>query len=109
MTKRTIAYACVLLFAGAGISISAQAQEKTRAQVRADLIRVEQAGYNPGNYDPYYPEDIQAAEAKVAAQDAAGNDRQMAAESVGGTPQFGSSAAGKASEGAGSRSIYFGQ
>ncbi|MCU9953383.1 DUF4148 domain-containing protein [Burkholderia sp. BKH01] len=43
----------------------------TRAQVRADLIRIEQAGYNPSaNDDTTYPADIQAAEAKVAAQDA---------------------------------------
>ncbi|RDJ97511.1 DUF4148 domain-containing protein [Paraburkholderia lacunae] len=43
----------------------------TRAQVRADLIRLEQAGYNPSIVnDVTYPADIQAAEAKVAAQDA---------------------------------------
>ncbi|MDN7183869.1 DUF4148 domain-containing protein [Caballeronia sp. SEWSISQ10-4 2] len=43
----------------------------TRAQVRADLIRLEQAGYNPSvNDDATYPTDIQAAEAKVATQDA---------------------------------------
>jgi hypothetical protein len=43
----------------------------TRAQVRADLIRLEQAGYNPSaNDDATYPTDIQAAEAKVAAQNA---------------------------------------
>lgn len=40
----------------------------TRADVRADLIRVEKAGYRPVGSDPYYPDDIQAAEAKVAAQ-----------------------------------------
>ena len=43
----------------------------TRAQVRADLIRLEQAGYNPASEnDLNYPLDIQAAQAKVAAQDA---------------------------------------
>jgi len=40
----------------------------TRAEVRADLIRVEKAGYNPFGNDANYPVDIQAAEAKVAAQ-----------------------------------------
>ncbi|WP_269510851.1 DUF4148 domain-containing protein [Burkholderia sp. IMCC1007] len=40
----------------------------TRADVRADLVRVETAGYRPVGTDPYYPDDIQAAEAKVAAQ-----------------------------------------
>ncbi|VWC71379.1 purine nucleoside phosphorylase [Burkholderia lata] len=42
----------------------------TRADVRADLVRVEKAGYRPIGTDPNYPEDIQAAEAKVAAQQA---------------------------------------
>jgi Domain of unknown function (DUF4148) len=82
----------------------------TRAQVRADLIRIEQAGYRPAaNNDPYYPADIQAAEARVAAQDATHNDWQMAAESVGGMPQDGSSQAGKPIEETPARSIYFGK
>ncbi|HDR8937894.1 DUF4148 domain-containing protein [Burkholderia vietnamiensis] len=61
----------------------------TRAQVRADLVRVERAGYNPatGN-DPRYPSDIQAAEATVAAQ-------QQAASGFGGAPADGTSASGK--------------
>ena len=43
----------------------------TRAQVRAELVRLEQAGYQPAaGDDPYYPEDIQAAEAKVAREEA---------------------------------------
>jgi hypothetical protein len=46
-------------------------QPLTRAQVRADLVQVEQAGYNPANgRDPYYPQDIQAAEARIAAKNA---------------------------------------
>jgi Domain of unknown function (DUF4148) len=51
----------------------------TRAQVRADLVRLEQAGYRPAGTDPYYPADIQAAEAKVAAQ-----NQNLEATSVGG-------------------------
>jgi hypothetical protein len=43
----------------------------TRAQVYADLVRVEQAGYSPSaSDDSNYPADIQAAEARIAAQDA---------------------------------------
>ena len=42
----------------------------TRAQVRAELIQIEQAGYTPGRRDPNYPEDIQAAQARVAAAQA---------------------------------------
>jgi Domain of unknown function (DUF4148) len=47
----------------------------TRAQVRAELVQLEKAGYTPGRAnDPHYPDDIQTAEAKISAQrDAAGN------------------------------------
>ena len=44
----------------------------TRAQVRQDLINVEQAGYNPAAKSPYYPDDIQAAEQHVNSQQAYG-------------------------------------
>ena len=41
----------------------------TRAQVRAQLVQLEKAGYHPGDGDnTTYPAQIQAAEAKVAAQ-----------------------------------------
>lgn len=41
----------------------------TRAQVRAQLIQLEQAGYNPAAADrAQYPRDIQAAEARIQAQ-----------------------------------------
>jgi hypothetical protein len=69
----------------------------TRAEVRADLVRVEQAGYNPslGN-DIHYPADIQAAEAKIATQ----NDPHLTTQAVGGVAQNGSSASGAASNAA---------
>ncbi|CAG9167099.1 DUF4148 domain-containing protein [Cupriavidus pampae] len=42
----------------------------TRAEVRADLVRVEKAGFHVGpGQDGNYPVDIQRAEAKIAAQD----------------------------------------
>jgi len=37
----------------------------TRAEVKADLVQVEQAGYSPARNDLNYPADIQAAEARV--------------------------------------------
>ncbi|SAK98215.1 purine nucleoside phosphorylase [Caballeronia hypogeia] len=40
----------------------------TRAQVRAELVQLEKAGYNPNISDPSYPSNIQAAEARVNAQ-----------------------------------------
>ena len=50
-------------------------QPLTRAEVQADLVRVEQAGYHPTANDLNYPSDIQAAEQRVAEQQgaAAGN------------------------------------
>jgi Domain of unknown function (DUF4148) len=44
----------------------------TRAQVRAELKQLEQAGYMPASgEEPNYPVNIQAAEARVAAQNSA--------------------------------------
>lgn len=64
----------------------------TRAEVRADLVRVEQAGYMPGAGDSTnYPADIQAAESRIAAP----ND-QLANQSFGGVAMRGTSAAGSA-------------
>lgn len=40
----------------------------TRAQVRGELEQLERAGYRPAENDRYYPQDIQAAEARVNAQ-----------------------------------------
>ena len=42
----------------------------TRAQVREQLVQLEKAGYTPGTFDPNYPAQIQAAQARVAAQNA---------------------------------------
>jgi hypothetical protein len=38
----------------------------TRAQVEAELVQLENAGYRPSPNDPHYPADIQAAEAARA-------------------------------------------
>ena len=61
----------------------------TRAEVRADLTRVEQAGYQPVASDASYPADIQAADAKVAAADSA-----LSMTSKGGVAMEGSSQSG---------------
>lgn len=66
----------------------------TRAQVKAELVQLEQAGYSPATGEEAdYPNDIQAAEAKVAAQRAAAD----AHESYGGS-QAGAAAAGSGSK-----------
>ncbi|MCG5074209.1 DUF4148 domain-containing protein [Paraburkholderia tagetis] len=46
-----------------------QQQPVTRAQVRAELAQLRAAGYDPSDW-MHYPENIQAAEARVAADKA---------------------------------------
>ncbi|RQR44278.1 MULTISPECIES: DUF4148 domain-containing protein [unclassified Burkholderia] len=58
----------VLSFADAGHGL-------TRADVRADLVRLEQAGYNPAGSDARYPDDIAAAQNVIAAQQVARSDQ----------------------------------
>lgn len=76
------------------LPIASHAQETTspitRAQVRAELAQLEKAGYRPGGNDPYYPNDVQAAEAKVAA----GNGTLVNADSDVGDVMSGTSASG---------------
>ncbi|ASW03346.1 DUF4148 domain-containing protein [Paraburkholderia aromaticivorans] len=75
----------------------------TRAEIRADLIRVEQAGYRPAAKDVHYPADIQAAEARLQAQDVTA----PRSTGVGGISD-GSSQSGAPTATQGTRSIYFG-
>jgi hypothetical protein len=88
-------FVCLAVAAGAlaapALSFAQSTAPVTRAEVRADLIRVEQAGYQPGRAnDIDYPADIQAAEAKIAAQ----NDQKMGNDAVGGVAQSGTSSSG---------------
>jgi len=70
---------------------------KTRAEVKSELQQVEQAGYQPTSNDPSYPDDIQAAEARVSQQQGIGMAQQQlpAADTTGygpatsGTMQYG--------------------
>jgi len=52
-------------------SFAHSSQPLTRAEVRAELVQLEAAGYDPSRTsDSTYPADIQAAEARVAARNA---------------------------------------
>jgi hypothetical protein len=53
------------------VSFAQSNEPVTRAEVRADLVQLEKAGYNPSSDQTQYPRNIQAAEAKVAAQNGA--------------------------------------
>ncbi|HEV3430676.1 MAG TPA: DUF4148 domain-containing protein [Paraburkholderia sp.] len=87
----------------------------TRAQVRAELVQLEKAGYSParGN-DPHYPDDILAAEAKVAAQNSAVGGVADGSSASGGPVTTAATAANAATAAArpaydGMKPVYFGQ
>jgi hypothetical protein len=62
------AVALVLAVAAPAVSFSQTSQPLTRAQVKAELVQLEKAGYNPAQSgDTAYPANIQAAEARVQA------------------------------------------
>jgi hypothetical protein len=79
-------------------------QGLTRAQVRAELVQLEQAGYKPAADQVNYPENIQAAQARVTQETLANGD----------TSGYGAPAVGTAQSGAPmqhlapSQSVYFG-
>ena len=69
-----LAVAAAVVFPVAGYA-QESGSTVTRAQVRAELVQLENVGYRPGRAnDPHYPVDIQAAEAKVASQTGAGSN-----------------------------------
>jgi hypothetical protein len=77
----------------------------SRAQVRAELVQLENAGYKPGTNDTFYPQNIQAAQARASEQHIA----QAQPES------YGSSRSGSAQSGRATRTVvdaqgvFFGQ
>jgi hypothetical protein len=71
-------------------------QPVTRAEVKAEVQQLEQAGYNPATaFDAQYPADIQAAEASVYAMhakspgDTSGYGSPMGGSSMGGSSKSG--------------------
>jgi hypothetical protein len=50
------------------VSSFAQSQPLTRGEVKAQLVQAERAGYNPNGDRTSYPAEIQAADARIAAQ-----------------------------------------
>jgi hypothetical protein len=101
---QAVAIAAVL--AAPVASFAQSNQPVTRAQVRAELVQLEKAGYNPATANDFdYPANIQAAEARVAAQ-----QNGAAAQATGYGPAVGaSSQAGSPAAAAGTKSIFFGQ
>ncbi|WP_425325526.1 DUF4148 domain-containing protein [Paraburkholderia sacchari] len=86
VTMRLLFNATVLAVAiAAPLSAFAQTgQPLSRAEVRADLIRAEQAGYTQDDW-AHYPEKIQAAQARIAER----NDDAAYGASTSGSSQTG--------------------
>jgi Domain of unknown function (DUF4148) len=79
-------------------------QPVTRAQVRAELVQLEKAGYNPATNRFDYPANIQAAQARVDAQ----NGTTQAVDSGYGAPAAGISQSGSLITSSDRNSVYFG-
>jgi hypothetical protein len=114
MKTRTLIQAAVVAALVAAPALSfAQDQSnapKTRAEVRQELIQLEQAGYNPATAnDSTYPSDIQAAEAKVTQQEGMAQAQLPTADTSGyGGASMGTMQSGQPAQLAPSQRIYFG-
>ncbi|MCP2092052.1 UNVERIFIED_ORG: hypothetical protein J2Y81_008158 [Paraburkholderia sediminicola] len=92
------------VFAAPVASFAQSNQPVNRTQVRAELVQLEKSGYSPHGRDPYYPSDIQAAEARVSAQNGTAH-----AEITGfGGADSGSSQSGAYAANAVTKSLYAG-
>ncbi|KVC42426.1 DUF4148 domain-containing protein [Burkholderia diffusa] len=72
--------AAAALSASLGAFAQANSSDQlTRAQVRAELVQLEQAGYKPEVSDAHYPNALQTAQARVTNGDSTGYGTQAAA------------------------------
>ena len=56
------------LIAVPAVSFAQSNQPLTRAQVRAELVQLQQAGYNPASDNTQYPQNIEAALSHIQAE-----------------------------------------
>jgi Ni/Co efflux regulator RcnB len=90
---KSIVYAVVAASVlAAPIASFAQSNEPvTRAQVRAELVQLEQAGYNPASDHATYPANIQAAEQRIHQQNGTAANTSGYGGEVSGATQTGAS------------------
>ncbi|HTH60029.1 MAG TPA: DUF4148 domain-containing protein [Paraburkholderia sp.] len=93
MSKFVPAVVVAAALAIPAISFAQTAQPLTRAQVRAELVELEKAGYSPSEDAMYYPQSLQAAEQRVEQQKLAQSNT-----SGYGAPAAGATAAGAAAQ-----------
>jgi Domain of unknown function (DUF4148) len=70
------------------VSFAQSSAPITRAEVRAELVQLEKAGYNPASDQTQYPKNIEAAQARVNAEN--GASATSYGPSTGGTSASGS-------------------
>ncbi|MBR7988766.1 DUF4148 domain-containing protein [Burkholderia cenocepacia] len=107
MKTQLIAALLVAVSASVAAPVFAGESTVTRAQVRAELAALQQAGYQPNRpNDPNYPTNIQAALKRIRDDGAVAVDTQAAGygSDAGGAAQSGSRNPLRTAE----RSIYFG-
>ena len=78
------------LVAVPAVSFAQSQQPLTRAEVRAELVQLQKAGYNPATDNTQYPQNIEAAQARIDA----GNG--SAAAAYGGVAKGGSASGSRA-------------
>jgi Domain of unknown function (DUF4148) len=88
--KVLIRIALIALAAPALAFAQGQPSPVTPAEVHKQILQLEQAGYNPARNGTNYPADIQAAEAKVAAQNNFTDVHVVGGVSLSGTSMAGS-------------------
>ncbi|MBP0713564.1 DUF4148 domain-containing protein [Burkholderia sola] len=107
MKTPLIAALLVAVSATVAAPVFASESTVTRAQVRAELAALQQAGYQPNRpNDPNYPDNIQAALKRIRDDGAVAADTQTTGygSDAGGASQSGSRNTLRTAE----RSIYFG-
>ncbi|MBP0607202.1 MULTISPECIES: DUF4148 domain-containing protein [Burkholderia] len=107
MKTQLIAALLVAVSATVAAPVFASESTVTRAQVRAELAALQQAGYQPNRpNDPNYPDNIQAALKRIRDDGAVAADTQTTGygSDAGGASQSGSRNTLRTAE----RSIYFG-
>ncbi|HEX8806721.1 MAG TPA: DUF4148 domain-containing protein [Candidatus Aquilonibacter sp.] len=99
-----VVVAAALVAPVASFAQSSQNQPLTRAEVRAQLVQLEKAGYNPIGDHTDYPSNVLAAQARVDEQ----NGTAQAANSGYGAPAVGTSQSGRPINSNNRNSVYFG-
>lgn len=108
MNKLISAVVVAAVLAAPAVSFAQSSEQGlTRAQVRAELVELEHAGYNPASDHVNYPENLQAAEARVTEQKLASGDTSGYGAPAAGTSQAGGAV--RTAPVAPQQSVYFGQ